>query len=116
MNVFLVYDNGTVVTPEINGSILEGVTRSSLLALAVELGYKTDERKVTVREWREGVSDGGITEGFACGTAAVITPIETLRWRGGEATTGPEAGPLTLQRRERLLDVQYGRVPDTHGW
>jgi branched-chain amino acid aminotransferase len=116
MNVFLVYDNGTLVTPEINGSILEGVTRSSMLALAVELGYKVDERKVTIDEWRTGVSNGDITEVFACGTTAVITPIGTLRWRGGEVSTGPDAGPLTLKLRERLLDVQYGRVEDTHGW
>jgi len=116
MNVFLVYDNGTLVTPELNGSILEGVTRSSLLTLSEELGYKVDERKVTIDEWREGVSNGDITEVFACGTAAVFTPVATLRWRGGEVTTGPDAGPLTLQLRERLLDVQYGRVDDTHGW
>src|SRR4051812_1620517 len=116
MNVFLVYDNGTLVTPEINGSILEGVTRSSLLALAVELGYKVDERKVTIDEWRAGVADGDITEVFACGTAAVITPVGTLRWRGGEVSTGPDAGPLTMKLRERLLDIQYGRVADTHGW
>jgi branched-chain amino acid aminotransferase len=116
MNVFLVYDNGTLVTPELNGSILEGVTRSSLLALADELGYKVDERKVTIDEWREGVSNGDITEVFACGTAAVITPVGTLRWRGGEVSTGPDAGPLTLKLRERLLDVQYGRVEDMHGW
>jgi branched-chain amino acid aminotransferase len=116
MNVFLVYGNGTIVTPEINGSILEGVTRSSLLALAVELGYKADERKVTIDEWREGVAGGEITEVFACGTAAVITPVATLRWRGGEVSTGSDAGPLTLQLRERLLDIQYGRTPDTHGW
>jgi branched-chain amino acid aminotransferase len=116
MNVFLVYDNGTLVTPEINGSILEGVTRSSLLALAVELGYKVDERKVTIDEWRTGVASGEIAEVFACGTAAVITPVATLRWRGGEVSSGTEAGPLTMKLRERLLDVQYGRVPDSHGW
>jgi branched-chain amino acid aminotransferase len=116
MNVFLVYDNGTLVTPELNGSILEGVTRSSLLALADELGYKVDERKVTIDEWREGVSNADITEVFACGTAAVITPVATLRWRGGEVSTGPDAGPLTMKLRERLLDVQYGRAEDAHGW
>jgi branched-chain amino acid aminotransferase len=116
MNVFLVYDNGTLVTPELNGSILEGVTRSSLLALADELGYKVDERKVTIDEWRHGVASGEISEVFACGTAAVITPVGTLKWRGGEVSSGGAAGPLTVQLRERLLDVQYGRIPDSHGW
>jgi branched-chain amino acid aminotransferase len=116
MNVFLVFENGTLVTPELNGSILEGVTRSSLIALADELGYKVDERTVTIDEWRQGVADGDITEVFACGTAAVITPIATLRWRGGEVSTGSSAGALTLKLRERLLDVQYGRAEDAHGW
>src|SRR6185436_4671986 len=113
MNLFFGYDDGTIVTPELTGSILEGVTRSSILEIADELGHKTDERLVSIDEWREGVSNGSITEVFACGTAAVITPVGTLKWRGGEVTTGPDAGPLTTRLRERLLDVQYGRVEDT---
>ena len=116
MNIFLVYENGTLVTPELNGSILEGVTRSSILDLANELGLKVDERRVTIDEWRDGVSSGDISEVFACGTAAVVTPVGLLKWRGGEVSSGAEPGTATMQIRNRLLDIQYGRVPDTHGW
>ncbi|MEJ7744847.1 MAG: branched-chain amino acid aminotransferase [Nocardioidaceae bacterium] len=116
MNVFLVYGDGTLVTPELNGSILEGVTRASIIELADEFGHKVDERKVAIEEWREGVATHDIVEVFACGTAAVVTPISTLKWRGGEVTSGAEAGPVTLKIRQRLLDIQYGRVADEHSW
>ena len=112
MNLFFVYDDGTIVTPELTGSILEGVTRSSIMELADELGHKTDERLVSIDEWREGVSNGSITEVFACGTAAVITPVGTLKWRGGEVSSSSEP-QVALEIRERLLDVQYGRAEDT---
>jgi branched-chain amino acid aminotransferase len=116
MNIFLVYSDGTLVTPELNGSILEGVTRSSIIELADELGYKVDERRVTFDEWREGMASSDITEVFACGTAAVLTPIGLLKWRTGQVSCGDAAGPVTLELRSRLLDIQYGRAADTHGW
>jgi branched-chain amino acid aminotransferase len=116
MNIFLVYSDGTLVTPELNGSILEGVTRSSIIELADELGYKVDERRVTFDEWREGMASSDITEVFACGTAAVLTPIGLLKWRTGQVSCGEAAGPVTLELRSRLLDIQYGRAADTHGW
>jgi branched-chain amino acid aminotransferase len=116
MNLFLVFDDGSLVTPELTDTILEGVTRHSILELAIDYGHKVEERRVDVAEWRDGVRSGRITEVFACGTAAVVTPISTLRWPGGEATTGPDPGPVTLSIREKLLDVQYGRAEDTYGW
>jgi branched-chain amino acid aminotransferase len=116
MNIFLVYSDGTLVTPELNGSILEGVTRSSIIELADELGYKVDERRVTFDEWREGMASSDITEVFACGTAAVLTPIGMLKWRTGQVSCGDAAGEVTLELRSRLLDIQYGRAADTHGW
>jgi branched-chain amino acid aminotransferase len=116
MNIFLVYSDGTLVTPELNGSILEGVTRSSIIELADELGYKVDERRVTFDEWREGMASSDITEVFACGTAAVLTPIGLLKWRTGQVSCGETAGPVTVELRSRLLDIQYGRAADTHGW
>ena len=116
MNIFLVYSDGTLVTPELNGSILEGVTRSSIIELADELGYKVDERRVTFEEWRQGVASSEITEVFACGTAAVLTPIGILKWRAGQVSCGETAGPVTLELRQRLVDVQYGRAPDSYGW
>jgi len=116
MNVFLVYGDGTLVTPELNGSILEGVTRASILELADDLGHKVDERKVGIQEWREGVATKEIVEVFACGTAAVVTPISTLKWRSGEVSSGSSAGPVTCKIREGLLDIQYGRTADRRGW
>ena len=116
MNLFLVYADGTLVTPELNGSILEGVTRSSVIELAQEHGHRVEERRVTIDEWRNGVTSGEVAEVFACGTAAVITPIGTLKWRGGSVAGAAQAGPVTKALRRRLLDIQQGRIPDTHGW
>ena len=118
MNLFFVTENGRLVTPELTGSILEGVTRASILELAKELGLSPEERRVPIAEWEEGVASGHITEVFACGTAAVVTPVGELRWEGGTAasTAGAEGGEVTRAIRTRLLDIQYGRVEDTHGW
>ncbi len=115
MNLFFVYDDGSIATPELNDSILEGVTRSSVIEIADELGHKVDERRVTADEWIDGVADGSIAEVFACGTAAVVTPVGTLKWRGGEISSKGEA-PVTLGIRERLLDIQYGRADDKRQW
>jgi branched-chain amino acid aminotransferase len=118
MNLFFVTDDNRLVTPELTGTILEGVTRSSILQLAKELGLDPEERRIEIQEWKDGVADGSIREVFACGTAAVVTPVGELRWEGGSApsTAGDEGGQVTRAVRERLLDVQYGRVEDTHGW
>lgn len=116
MNLFLVYADGTVVTPALTGSILEGVTRASVITLARELGHRVEERRVAIDEWREGLVSGAVVEVFACGTAAVVTPIDTLKWRGGSVSAGAEAGPVTRTLRQHLVDIQYGRTPDTHGW
>ncbi len=116
MNLFFVYTDGAIVTPELTGSILEGVTRSAVIDLADELGHKVDERRFTVQEWREGVAGKDIAEVFACGTAAVLTPVGSLKWRGGEVSSDGAEAPVTMQIRDRLLDIQYGRVPDSRRW
>ncbi len=116
MNIFFVHGDGTIVTPPLNGSILEGVTRASVLVLAEELGYRAEERSVSIEQWREGVASGDIEEVFACGTAAVVTPVGVLKWRGGQLSCGDDAGKVTTTIRERLLDIQYGRVEDSHRW
>ncbi len=116
MNLYFVHADGTLVTPELTGTILEGVTRSSILDIGAELGLTVQERKVSVDEWRDGVVSGEITEVFACGTAAVVTPLGRLAWDGGEVVMGTEAGETTVRVRQALLDVQYGRTEDTHGW
>jgi branched-chain amino acid aminotransferase len=120
MNIFYVHGSGDaveVVTPELSGSILAGVTRDSLLVLAKELGCEVTERRVSAQEWLDGVADGRITEVFACGTAAVLTPIGMSRWNGGEIGHGFEStGEVTAAIRTRLLDLQYGRADDPYGW
>ncbi|HRN30355.1 MAG TPA: branched-chain amino acid aminotransferase, partial [Terrimesophilobacter sp.] len=116
MNIVLVYKDGTLVTPA-SESILEGITRDSILQLAKDRGHRVGQRRVTLDEWREGVASGDITEVFACGTAAVVTPIGMLK--AADFTIGsPDAaaGELTMSLREELTGIQYGRVEDRHGW
>ena len=115
MNLFFLYADGHVVTPELSGTILPGVTRASLLDLARERGLQVEERRFSIDEWREGVASGEITEVFACGTAAVITPVGRLAWNGGELDM-PQDHTLTMELRQELLDIQYGRAEDRHGW
>ncbi|NAZ87458.1 branched-chain amino acid aminotransferase [Kineococcus indalonis] len=117
MNLYFVHDDGTVVTPELTGTILEGITRASILQLAQDAGHRVVERRVSVDEWREGVASGRITEVFACGTAAVVTPVGRLVSRDGELVHGTGAtGEVTASIRQQLLDLQHGRAEDRHGW
>ncbi|MGY1694927.1 MULTISPECIES: branched-chain amino acid aminotransferase [unclassified Geodermatophilus] len=120
MNLFFVLgsgDDAELVTPELTGTLLPGITRDSLITLARERGMRVTERRFSVDEWRAGVADGSVTETFACGTAAVITPVGEVRARTGDFTVGDGTpGPVTMSLREHLLDIQHGRVPDTHGW
>jgi branched-chain amino acid aminotransferase len=113
MNVFFVHADGRIVTPE-TGTILEGITRASILELAAKRGHTVEERKVPIEEWRDGVASGKITEVFACGTAAVVTPVGELAWDGGSVTS-PE-GPVTAELRRTLVDLQFGRTEDDFGW
>jgi branched-chain amino acid aminotransferase len=114
MNMYFVFADGHIVTPE-TGTILEGITRSSVIDIAGKLGHQVEERKFSIDEWRDGVASGEITEIFACGTAAVVTPVGTLRWAGGE-TAAPASTDLTMRIRQALVDIQYGRADDTFGW
>ena len=115
MNVFFVHADGRLVTPALTGTILEGVTRSSLVELARERGHDVQERQFSIDEWRDGVASGEITEVFACGTAAVISPVGRLAWNGGELEM-PDTHEVTMSLRQELLDIQYGRGEDGHGW
>ena len=115
MNLWFVLEDGTLVTPELTGTILEGVTRDTMKTLAEDHGHRVEERRVDIDEWRKGVDGGHITEVFACGTAAVVTSIGTLRWQGGELTM-PAETPVATTLRSALVDLQHGRVADTHGW
>jgi branched-chain amino acid aminotransferase len=120
MNLFFVFGSGPgacVVTPELTGSLLPGVTRDSLLRLARDDGYEVAERRVSVEEWEKTAASGELTEVFACGTAAVVTPVGTARHADGEITIGSgEPGPVTTQLRRRLIAIQTGTVSDPYGW
>ncbi len=116
MNLFFVFGE-RLVTPELTGSLLPGVTRSSLIALAHQLGYTVEERRISIEEWEKKSATGELTEVFACGTAAVITPVGTAKAADGEFTiAGGEPGPVTMRLREHLTAVQHGIEADSHGW
>ncbi len=117
MNVFVVMDDGSVHTPELTGSFLEGVTRSSILRLATDRGHEAVERRIPLTEVVEGLADGTVREIFACGTAAVVTPVGRLLGSTFDRQVGDgEPGALTMEIREQLTGIQYGRVADPHGW
>lgn len=121
MLLFFVHKDGRIVTPELSGTILAGITRASVLELAADLGHKVEERRMSIDEWRDGVASGEITEVFACGTAAAVTPVGRLVWEGGDQVIGDHnvndgVGPVTAEIRRTLLDLQYGRTEDTRNW
>lgn len=117
MNIFFVFDDGSVATPKVSGSILEGVTRDAIITQLSDQGRAVEERDIEITEWREGVASGRIVEVFACGTAAVLTPVARLVEPEGESITGDgTVGPVTQSLRESLTDIQYGRAADPHGW
>jgi branched-chain amino acid aminotransferase len=121
MNMYFVYRNadGTrrIVTPELSGSLLPGITRRSLLQIAADLGYEVAEGRISIEEWRAATDDGSLAEIFACGTAAVITPVGAVKSAGGNWTVGDgEPGEVTMRLRKALLDIQTGVAEDTHGW
>jgi len=117
MNLFLVRKDGSLLTPSLTGSILEGVTRDSLIQLAKDEGRVVEERKITLEEVQAGMANGEITEAFACGTAAVITPICCIKGNGfSVGRDDAPAGELTMSLRKTLTDIQYGRAQDPHGW
>ncbi|MHA2789393.1 branched-chain amino acid aminotransferase [Corynebacterium sp. S7] len=120
MNLMFVYgegENAKVVTPELSGSLLPGVTRDSLLQVARDLGYDTEERRISKFEWADDARSGAMSEAMACGTAAVITPVGRVLSNHGEfLVNNNEPGTITMQLRERLTGIQQGTVEDTHGW
>jgi branched-chain amino acid aminotransferase len=120
MNLFFVFGSGDgarLVTPELSGALLPGITRDSLLMLAADLGYAVEERRISTEEWEKKVESGELTEVFACGTAAVITPVGSVKHAdGGFTIGGGAAGAVTMRLREALTRIQRGLAPDTHGW
>jgi len=120
MNLYFVKGKGkdaTVVTPKLTGTLLPGITRDSILSVAKDLGYKTDEVMLSIDDWRDGVSSGEITEIFACGTAAVIAPVGQAKSTMGTWITGDgKPGAITMEIRNHMLGIQHGSIADTHNW
>ncbi len=117
MNLFFVFKDGSVVTPALDGTILHGITRDSVITLLKDRGHKVEERKFSLDELRNAAKSGDLVEVFACGTAAVVTPVGLLKSRKEEIEIGGgEPGALTVSIREELTSIQYGNLPDKHGW
>jgi branched-chain amino acid aminotransferase len=116
MNIFFVFEDGSLLTPPL-GTILPGITRDSIIALAKDNGTQVREEAYTLDQWRADAASGKLKEAFACGTAAVISPIGQVRSASGDFTiNGGAAGPVTMGLRKQLVDIQYGRAPDPHNW
>jgi branched-chain amino acid aminotransferase len=120
MNLFFVYGSGEdarIMTPALTGTLLPGITRDSLLQLAPDLGFPASEGRISTGEWRSDCASGELTEVFACGTAAVITPVGRVKGAGGEWLVGSgEPGAVTMRLRDELVGIQYGERPDPYGW
>jgi branched-chain amino acid aminotransferase len=117
MNVFFVFADGSVQTPPLDGTILHGVTRDSLLTLARDMGLTVREERYSIEQWKADAESGRLTESFACGTAAVVTPIGSVKGADGSFSIGGQSiGPLTMRLRSALVDIQRGAAPDRHGW
>jgi branched-chain amino acid aminotransferase len=117
MNLFFVFRDGSVVTPALDGTILHGITRDSVITLLKDRGLPVHERRFSLAELRDSAKSGELVEVFACGTAAVVTPVGLLKSREEEIEiAAQEPGALTISIREELTSIQYGNLPDKHGW
>jgi branched-chain amino acid aminotransferase len=117
MNIFFVYDDGSLATPPLSGTILPGITRDSVITLARAAGREVLERPVSFDEWHSDAISGRLREVFACGTAAVVTPVGAVRSPAGEfAIADGGTGEMTAELRQSLVDIQRGRVKDPYGW
>jgi branched-chain amino acid aminotransferase len=120
MNLFFVFGSGAkakLMTPELTGTLLPGITRDALLTLGKDLGYEVEEGRINVEQWHAGCADGSLTEVFACGTAAVITPVGAVKSQGASWMVGDgRPGVISMRLRQALVDIQKGAAPDAHGW
>jgi branched-chain amino acid aminotransferase len=116
MNICFLYD-GKIVTSPLKGTILDGITRRSILTLVREMGYEVEERALSIGEVLDGAQDGRLQEAFGTGTAAVVSPVGQFTYRDRTVTLGGgQAGKLTLKLYDTLTGIQYGRLPDKNGW
>ena len=117
MNMFFVFADGSLQTPPLTGTILPGITRDSLITLAREQGIVVREEPYSIDQWRDDANSGRLTEAFACGTAAVVTPVGRVGSPDGEFTIGAGGpGQMTQALKAMLVDIQRGSVADQHKW
>ena len=117
MNLFFVFADGSLLTPALTGTILPGITRDSLLTLARDEGLTLREDRYSIDQWRKDSASGRLVETFACGTAAVVTPVGKVCSHEGEFTVGAGGpGPITQRLKDRLVAIQRGAAADPHGW
>jgi branched-chain amino acid aminotransferase len=117
MNVFFVFDDGSLVTPPLTGTILPGITRDSLITLARDEGLEVREEPYAIDQWRADAASGRLVEAFACGTAAVVTSIGQVASAEGRFTIGDGGtGPVTQRLHQALVAIQRGHAPDPQGW
>ena len=118
MNIFFVFEDGSMLTPPLGGTILPGITRDSIITLARAAGITVREERYAFQQWREDAAQGRLHEAFACGTAAVVTPIGKVKFAGGEMQIGDgaHAGPTTKMLKDSLVKIQRGQAKDPHGW
>jgi branched-chain amino acid aminotransferase len=117
MNIFFVFEDGSLATPPLGGTILAGITRDSIITLARDMGLNVREEPYAIEQWHADAESGRLTEAFACGTAAVVTAIGSVKGADGAfAIGGQSVGPVTQRIRARLVAIQRGQAPDPHGW
>ncbi len=117
MNLFFLFNDGRLITPPTSGTILEGITRDSIITLARERGLTVAEVPYSIDQWRDDAASGYLTECFACGTAAVVMPVGKVSSKDGVFTIGAGGpGQITGALRDQLVHIQRGLAPDPHGW
>src|SRR3546814_11295703 len=115
--MFFVFDDGSIVTPPLTGTILPGITRDAIITLARDAGLTVREEGYAIDQWQADAQSGRLTESFACGTAAVVTPVGKVT-RGDANFTSGAGGPgqVTEMLQGKLIDIQRGRAADPPGW
>jgi len=117
MNIFFVFDDGSMTTPPLSGTILPGITRDSIITLARGEGRAVREERYSIEQWRTDALSGRLREAFACGTAAVVSAIGQIKSASGDIVIGDGAGgPITSALKQRLVGIQRGDVEDSEGW
>jgi branched-chain amino acid aminotransferase len=118
MNMFFVFDDGSMLTPPLGGTILPGITRESIITLARAAGITVREERYSFQQLREEAASSRLREAFACGTAAVVSPIGKIKFAGGQAliADGEHAGATTKMLKDALVKIQRGQAQDPYGW